>query len=77
MRAPFVRPDAPMPATTRPTISIEDVCAAPQSADPTSKTAKKTRNVHFAARAHASYQHHCLLCGMWPDPARWWVCRLP
>jgi hypothetical protein len=44
--APLFKPDAPMPATARPTISIADDCAAPQMTEPNSKMAKNVRKVH-------------------------------
>lgn len=47
VKAPFVRPEAPSPAMARPTISMTDDCAAPQSAEPTSKMAKKAKKDHF------------------------------
>jgi hypothetical protein len=47
--APLIRPDAPIPATARPIINITDDCAAPQSAEPNSKMAKKLMNDHYRA----------------------------
>lgn len=44
---PFIRPEAPNPAIARPMISMLEEVAAPQTADPTSKTAKKLNNAHF------------------------------
>jgi hypothetical protein len=43
VNAPLFKPDAPIPATTRPTISAAEVGAAPQMADPTSNIAKNTK----------------------------------
>lgn len=44
--APFIRADAPTPATARPMISMADVCAAPHSAEPNSKMAKNPMKDH-------------------------------
>jgi hypothetical protein len=44
--APFLSPDPPSPATVRPAINILDECAAPQMAEPASKTARKAMNVY-------------------------------
>lgn len=49
VKMPFMRPEAPKPAMARPTISIDDDCAVPQSVDPNSKTVKKARNDHYDA----------------------------
>jgi hypothetical protein len=46
VNAPFKRPEAPRPAIPLPTINIVDEVAAPQSTDPSSKTAKNVRNDH-------------------------------
>lgn len=46
MRAPLIIPAAPKPATARPTINMTEETAAPQSTEPSSKIAKKTRKVH-------------------------------
>ena len=43
---PLRSPEAPIPATARPIISILEDTAAPHMADPSSNTAKKLRNVH-------------------------------
>ena len=43
---PLRSPEAPIPATARPIISILEDTAAPHKADPISNTAKKLRNVH-------------------------------
>lgn len=45
--APFIMPEAPNPATARPTINILDETAAPHRTEPTSKMAKKTRKDHY------------------------------
>lgn len=44
--APLIIPAAPKPATARPTINMVEETAAPQSTDPSSKIAKKTKNDH-------------------------------
>jgi hypothetical protein len=41
---PLTRPALPMPAMARPAMSMADDVAAPQTADPISKMAKKTKN---------------------------------
>lgn len=46
VRAPFIKPDMPSPATTLPTINIIDEAAAPHIRDPASNTAKKVRKVY-------------------------------
>jgi hypothetical protein len=45
--APLDMPADPTPAMTRPTINMADDWAAPHKADPTSKSTKKVRNVHY------------------------------
>jgi hypothetical protein len=47
VNAPFVKPEPPRPATERPTISIFDELDMPHNKEPTAKTARKDRNVHF------------------------------
>ena len=47
VRAPFIIPDAPIPATALPTINIFDEVATPQSNDPNSKSARKEIKVYF------------------------------
>lgn len=48
-------PAAPKPAIARPTISIDEETAAPQSKEPSSKVPKKARKVHyFSIRNDAS-----------------------
>lgn len=50
LRDPFCKPETPIPATARPTIKkVLDVARA-QRSDPSSKTKKKTRNVHFVGK---------------------------
>jgi hypothetical protein len=44
---PFIMPDEPIPATARPTMSILDDVARPQTSEPTSKMAKNERKVHY------------------------------
>jgi hypothetical protein len=46
---PFSSPEVPRPATARPTISILLETAMPHRKEPSSKTAKKTRNVYYRA----------------------------
>lgn len=46
--APLIRPEAPILAMARAIMSMAEVWAAPQSADPISKTAKKEMNDHCA-----------------------------
>jgi hypothetical protein len=46
VRAPFISPAAPIPATARPTINIFELTETPQRSDPTSKMPTKVRNVH-------------------------------
>jgi hypothetical protein len=46
VKAPFRRPEVPIPATARPTINIFEDEAMPQSKEPNSKTVKKIRKVH-------------------------------
>lgn len=48
VRAPFIRPDEPAPATTLPMISIVDETATPHIRDPASNTAKKTKKVNWS-----------------------------
>lgn len=40
-------PAAPRPAMARPIINITEETAAPHNMEPTSKTTKKKRNVHY------------------------------
>lgn len=47
---PLAIPAAPKPATKRPTMSMADETAAPQRAEPTSNTAKNTRNDHYSCQ---------------------------
>lgn len=46
VRTPFISPEAPKPAMARPTMNMGDDCAAPQSAEPSSKVVKKTKKDH-------------------------------
>ena len=46
VRTPFISPEAPKPAMARPTMSMGDDGAAPQSTEPSSKVAKKTKKDH-------------------------------
>ena len=45
--APLVIPAAPAPAMARPTMKKSELCAAPQSSDPSSNNARKKRNVDY------------------------------
>jgi hypothetical protein len=47
VRAPFMMPEPPIPATARPIIKALDDWADPQTADPTSKMKRKARNVYY------------------------------
>ena len=47
VRQPVNRPEEPRPAIARPIMNIADDCAAPHMAEPTSKTKKKARKVHW------------------------------
>jgi hypothetical protein len=47
VRAPFMMPEPPIPATARPTIKALEDWADPQTADPTSKIKRKARNVYY------------------------------
>lgn len=44
--APLATPADPTPAIARPTMNMDEDCAAPHMADPISKMIKKTRKVH-------------------------------
>jgi hypothetical protein len=46
VKAPFIIPAAPNPATARPMMSILDDTAAPQRREPISKTPKKNKKDH-------------------------------
>lgn len=46
VKAPFPMPDDPAPAMALPTMNIRDEAAAPQMADPISKSKKNTRKDH-------------------------------
>jgi hypothetical protein len=48
---PLMIPAAPRPATTRPTISIFEETAAPQSTEPDSKTPKNVKKVHLTGKS--------------------------
>lgn len=47
---PFWRPEPPMPARARPTMSMLDDWATAQMREPNSKKAKKARKVHLALK---------------------------
>jgi hypothetical protein len=46
VKAPFIVPDVPIPATARPTINIFEEADTAQTNEPNSKTAKKATKVH-------------------------------
>jgi hypothetical protein len=46
VRAPFATPDDPTPAIVLPIMNMADDCAAPQRAEPATKTKKNDRKVH-------------------------------
>lgn len=46
-KAPETIPAPPAPATARPPINILELTAVAHSREPSSKTAKKLRNVHY------------------------------
>jgi len=47
VKAPFIRPEAPIPATARPTINMFESTATPQRSDPNSKRATKAKKVYL------------------------------
>ena len=47
VRQPVNRPEEPRPAMARPMMNMGDDCAAPHMAEPSSKTKKKARKVHW------------------------------
>jgi hypothetical protein len=47
VRAPLIKPEAPIPATALPTINIFEDWAVAQRREPSSKTARKNRKVYF------------------------------
>lgn len=49
VKAPFCMPELPMPAIARPTMSIFDEMAMPHISDPSSKTKKVHRKVHWVS----------------------------
>jgi hypothetical protein len=59
VRAPFVKPDAPILAMARAMISILDDWAPPQRPEPNSKMARKTRKVAYWKLA--SFEMYLLL----------------
>ena len=44
--APFITPEAPDPAIARPTMNMFEFVARPQIREPSSKVARKTRNIY-------------------------------
>ena len=57
VNAPLARPEDPQPAMERPTISMADDWAAPQTADPSSKMKKNKRKDHLNHH-HLSFSSH-------------------
>jgi hypothetical protein len=51
VKAPFINPLPPNPATARPMMSMVDDTAAPHRTDPTSKRSRKARNVSCSSLA--------------------------
>jgi hypothetical protein len=49
VKAPFPMPEDPTPAIALPTINMLDDWAAPHNADPSTKTKKKDKKVHWMA----------------------------
>ena len=47
MIAPFIMPALPRPAIARPTMNMDELVAAPQTAEPTSKTTIAKRRTDF------------------------------
>jgi hypothetical protein len=47
VKAPFIKPLPPNPATALPMMSILEETAAPQRAEPSSKTRRKARKVIY------------------------------
>lgn len=47
VRAPFERPDPPIPAMALPTINIFEDLATPHKRDPSSKSPRKKRKVYY------------------------------
>lgn len=47
VKAPFWRPEVPMPATARPQMSIFDEVATPQMRDPMANRNRKKMNAHY------------------------------
>ncbi len=45
--APLIIPDAPDPATARPTMNISELVERAQINEPSSKMARKVRNVYY------------------------------
>lgn len=50
VKAPFSKPELPIPATARPMMKNVDEVETAQSKDPSSKMLAKNRNVFFALR---------------------------
>jgi hypothetical protein len=44
---PFIKPEAPAPATARPAINMGDVLANAQTRDPISKMKRKLKKTNF------------------------------
>lgn len=56
---PFIRPDPPIPAIARPTISIIELWEIPQTRDPPSNIERKTKKVIY--HAHISIKTYDVL----------------
>lgn len=59
VRAPFIRPEPPIPATARPTINIFEDVATPQSKEPSSKIKRQTRKDHCKMMSNSHTQGVC------------------
>jgi hypothetical protein len=56
--APFIKPDMPRPATTRPTINMVEDVATPHMRDPSSNRAKNDKKVYWdKAVRHGKARH--------------------
>jgi hypothetical protein len=66
VRAPFIKPEAARPATVLPIINIADVTAAPQIAEPISKTTKNVKKVHYTmSDLMMRYERSTAICIPW------------
>ena len=48
VRAPFISPEDPIPATARPTIRVSEEGATPHNRDPNSNIARNVRKVYWS-----------------------------